>query len=86
MNNEKLYPDSGVELKHFIAKHYDTVMNIASLGIYKSFIGKAIKNSGIKPGDSILDMGCGTGRNASLMMPYTGSNGSITGLDISENM
>ena len=86
MKNEKLYPDSGVELNPFIAKHYDTVMNIASLGVYKSFIGKAIKNSGIKPGGSILDMGCGTGRNASLMMPYTGSNGSITGLDISENM
>jgi len=28
---DKIYPDSGVELKSFIAKNYDMVMNMATL-------------------------------------------------------
>jgi ubiquinone/menaquinone biosynthesis C-methylase UbiE len=86
MNKQKLYPDSGVELNPFIAKYYDAVMNFATLGFYSSFISKAVKNMGIKPDDAILDLGCGSGRNAKLMALYLGSNGSITGLDISEDM
>ncbi|MBN2682308.1 MAG: class I SAM-dependent methyltransferase [Bacteroidales bacterium] len=86
MKNEKIYPDSGVELKPFMSRYYDSVMNIASFGFYKSFIRKAIKNSEIQENDSILDLGCGTGRNASLMLKYVGSNGSLKGLDISKNM
>jgi len=34
---DKIYPDSGVELKPFWAKNYDKVMNIASLGLYRGF-------------------------------------------------
>ncbi|MCB8994421.1 MAG: class I SAM-dependent methyltransferase [Bacteroidales bacterium] len=83
---KKIYPDSGVELNPFIAKHYDKVMNIGSLGMYKSFINKAIKEMGIKPGDSILDFGCGTGRNAGLMVKYLENKGQITGVDISTDM
>lgn len=86
MKNQKLYPDSGVELNPFIAKYYDAVMNVASFGLYSSFISKAIKNMEIKPNDAILDLGCGSGRNAKLMASYLGSTGEITGLDISEEM
>ncbi len=83
---EKIYPDSGVELKDFVAKNYDRVMNIMSLGLYSGFIRKAIKQMDIQPGSSILDLGCGTGRNASLMAKYMSENGHITGMDISELM
>jgi ubiquinone/menaquinone biosynthesis C-methylase UbiE len=86
MSTEKFYPDSGVELRPFIAKHYDAVMDMASVGFYKFFIHKAIKNIGINAEDSILDLGCGTGRNALLMASYLNSHGTITGLDISTNM
>lgn len=82
----KIYPDSGVELNRFIAKNYDKVMNTASLGMYRGFIRKAIKNMDIQPGDHIMDLGCGTGRNAKLMCSYLNEKGRITGLDISENM
>jgi demethylmenaquinone methyltransferase/2-methoxy-6-polyprenyl-1,4-benzoquinol methylase len=83
---KKLYPESGVELNPFISKNYDRVMNIGSFGIYKGFIIKAITEMQIQPGDTILDMGCGTGRNALLMKNYTGAKGKIIGMDISEAM
>ncbi len=82
----KLYPDSGVELTPFTARNYDKVMNFGSLGFYDSFIKKAIKEMEILPDDQILDLGCGTGRNAGLMCAYLGDKGHITGLDISEHM
>ena len=84
--NTKIYPDSGVELKGFIAKHYDTAMNAGSLGMYRGFIKRAVYDMGIRPDDHILDLGCGTGRNAKLMAGYLNRKGRITGLDISEHM
>ena len=84
--NEKIYPDSGVELKGFIARNYDKVMNIGSMGLYKGFIEKSIHDMNIQPDDKILDLGCGTGRNAKLMNSYLSEKGRITGLDISEHM
>ncbi len=83
---EKLYPESGVELNPFVSKHYDKLMNLLSFGKYKGFIHRAIRDMDIRRGDVLLDMGCGTGRNACLMMKYVGDKGGITGLDISEAM
>ena len=82
----KLYPDSGVELSRFTAKHYDKIMNIASFGLYRKFIRKAIKDLELKPNDKILDLGCGTGRNILLMNKYVSDNSLLVGLDISEDM
>ena len=83
---EKIYPGSGVELKTFTSKNYDKIMNIASFGLYRGFIRKAIAQMQIQPDDNMLDLGCGTGRNALLMRNFQGEKGRITGLDISETM
>ena len=82
----KLYPDSGVELNPFIARNYDKVMNLGSIGLYRSFIKNVIREMQINPDDHILDLGCGTGRNAKLMSGYLNDQGRITGLDISQDM
>jgi len=82
----KLYPDSGVELNPFTARNYDKVMNIGSMGMYSSFIRNAIQNMDIQPTDKILDLGCGTGRNADLMTKYLNEKGLLTGIDISDDM
>jgi len=82
----KIYPDSGVELKGFVSKHYDAVMNVGTLGMYTGFIKRAVYDLGIRPDDRILDLGCGTGRNAQLMSGYLNQKGRITGLDISKHM
>ncbi len=88
MNSEtdKIYPDSGVELTTLTAKNYDNIMNIATLGFYRSFISRAIREMGIQPGDKILDLGCGTGRNTCIMETYLDDAGEITGMDISPVM
>lgn len=83
---KKIYPDSGVELNPFIARNYDGLMNTLSFGMYRGFINKAIRNMNIKEDNHILDLGCGTGRNAALMSEYIKENGSITGMDISPDM
>lgn len=82
----KIYPDSGIELTPFISRHYDGLMNTLSFGLYRGFIEKAIRDMEIQEDSQILDLGCGTGRNAALMAEYIGSSGSITGLDISPDM
>ncbi len=84
--SDKIYPDSGVELTKFTAKNYDKIMNAISFGIYKRFIHRVVKNMGISVGDNILDLGCGTGRNAHLMLDYAGKKGRLTGIDISKEM
>ena len=86
LKKDKIYPDSGVELTPFTAINYDKVMNIATLGFYRGFIHGAIKAMDIQSGDKILDLGCGTGRNACIMKKYLSDNGIITGMDISPIM
>jgi len=82
----KLYPESGVELRPFTAQNYDWLLDVASLGLYRGFIRRAIQAMNIRPGDKILDFGCGTGRNACLMAKYLNAHGRIIGLDISTFM
>ena len=83
---KKIYPDSGVELSRFTALNYDKVMNFATLGFYRGFIQRSIKAMGIQPGDKILDLGCGTGRNACIMAKYLSEDGEIVGMDVSPIM
>lgn len=83
---EKIYNDSKIELSPAIAKHYDRIMNSISFGKYNRFIKKAVHDMQIEPDDHILDLGCGTGKNAALMAEYIGDEGKITGIDLSPLM
>ncbi len=78
--------DSKVEVTGVEAKHYDTFMNIITLGTYPSFIKKAIKDMNLEKGEKVLDLGCGTGRNDCLMLEYVGNEGIITGIEIGKEM
>ena len=82
---KKIYPESGIELNPVIARHYDWIMNFVSMGKYRGFIEKAIKDIDVGPADLILDLGCGTGRNA-LLMADDLISGNITGMDVSPDM
>ncbi|MCK4352262.1 class I SAM-dependent methyltransferase [candidate division WOR-3 bacterium] len=80
------YPESKVETKGFMARHYDTILDLATLWRYSLMIKKCIKLIGIKPTDKILDLGTGTGKNAYLMLQYLLRKGKLIGVDISWEM
>jgi len=68
------------------ARYYDLFLNLLSLGQYSHFIKGVVDKMGINPGQSILDLGSGTGKNDCLMAQKIGSQGKIVGLDISDEM
>jgi len=78
--------DSKVEVTGMEARYYDILMNIITLGWYPKFIRRAIADIGLKPGESVLDFGAGTGRNALLMREHVGGSGKITALEIGPEM
>jgi len=78
--------DSHIEIKGFTARHYDLLIDLITLGLYRKFIRSAIKAMDIKRGDRILDLGAGTGRNACIMREYVGDSGEIIALEIGEEM
>jgi len=61
-------------------------MNLISLGYYPHLIRKVVEKMNIQRGQSILDLGSGTGRNQCLMAKKVGPEGKILGLDISKEM
>jgi len=75
-----------VEIGDWEARYYDVFLNLLSAGRYPHFMKGVIGRMGIKPGQSILDLGSGTGRNDCLMAQKMGSQGKIVGLDISDEM
>jgi len=77
---------SKVEIGSVEARYYDLMLNVISLGRYSHFIKEAVEKMEIKPGDNILDLGSGTGKNNCFMAKYIEDNGRILGLDISEVM
>jgi len=77
---------SKVEIGSRGAHYYDLFLNVLSLGRYSHFIRDVIEKMGIKPGQSILDLGSGTGKNDYFMAQRIGSQGKIVGLDISDEM
>jgi len=68
------------------ARCYDLLINVISLGYYSYLIRRVVEKMDIQPGQSILDLGSGTGRNGCLMAKKVGSKGKVLGLDISKKM
>ena len=47
---------------------------------------RAVKRLNLKPGDRVLEAGCGTGRNLPYLARAVGPDGRVYGIDISEGM
>jgi len=77
---------SKVEIGPGGARYYDLFLNLLSLGQYSHLIEGVVEKMGIKPGQSILDLGSGTGKNDCFMAEKVGSQGRIVGLDINDEM
>jgi len=79
-------PRSKVEVGPTEARYYDLFMDVISLGYYPYLIKRVVDKMDIQPGQSIMDLGSGTGRNNSFIAQKIGPKGSILGLDVSKEM
>jgi len=77
---------SKVELSGFVAKNYDILMSLLTFGGYSRLIKGAIDKMDLKEGDRVIDFGCGSEKNAILMLKKMKFNGEIVGVDISKEM
>jgi len=66
----------------WLSKYYDLVTR-AERSRYRR---KQIELSGIRPGEKVLDVGCGTGSLAVLARIAVGDGGKTAGIDIAANM
>ncbi len=65
---------------------YDPLIRILSLGHDKEIRADSIAHSGIKPGHSVLDVGCGTGDLTIAAREAVGETGEVFGVDAAVQM
>ena len=65
---------------------YDLFVWLVSLGRERVYRGKALDLANLKPGESVLDIGCGTGTLAIAAKQRVGSAGRVYGVDASPEM
>lgn len=71
-----------------LASSYDLSMFFFKIAGFKvdTYRKKAIQNLHLEPGDTVVDLGCGTGLNFSLLQEKVGVEGKIIGVDLSVKM
>jgi ubiquinone/menaquinone biosynthesis C-methylase UbiE len=65
---------------------YDVFSRLIGLGVNQANSRMVVEMAKIKPGDKILDVGCGTGNLTLTAKRYAGPTGSVTGIDASPEM
>jgi ubiquinone/menaquinone biosynthesis C-methylase UbiE len=68
------------------AAPYDLLVRVVTFGRERQFRELMLSNAGLKPGESVLDVACGTGALAIVARRQVGSGGTVTGIDASEEM
>jgi ubiquinone/menaquinone biosynthesis C-methylase UbiE len=68
------------------AARYDALVWLLTLGRERSFRERLIAPAKLEPGESVLDVGCGTGTLAVVAKRQVGARGSVHGIDPSGEM
>jgi ubiquinone/menaquinone biosynthesis C-methylase UbiE len=68
------------------ASRYDVFTGLLGLGVNRPNSRMIIEMAKIKPGDKVLDVGCGTGNLTLTAKKYAGASGSAYGIDASPEM
>jgi demethylmenaquinone methyltransferase / 2-methoxy-6-polyprenyl-1,4-benzoquinol methylase len=69
-----------------IARRYDRVNTVLSLGTDTGWRRRAARETGLRPGGSALDVACGSGKLTAELAKIAGPGGRVTGLDFSARM
>ena len=75
----------------FVARRYDHLARLITLFEWLLFVpGKfreqAVATLDLRPGDRVLEIGCGTGRNLPALRAAVGDTGHVYGIDLSVGM
>lgn len=68
------------------AKLYDLTVWLMTLGRERAFREMILRLARLKPGESVLDVGCGTGSLAIASKRHVGPTGTVNGIDASPEM
>src|SRR5579859_526211 len=68
------------------AARYDLLVQLLTLGRARRLRARMADLLQTKPGDAVLDVGCGTGDLALVLAQRVGSGGAVTGIDASPEM
>ena len=82
--NEKVHRVS--EVFSGVADKYDLMNDCMSLGLHRWWKRYAVSQSGVCPGNCVLDLACGSGDLTALLLARVGSEGQVVALDINEAM
>ncbi len=74
------------EVFHSVAKKYDLMNDIMSLGLHRTWKQFALNVSGVKKGDHVLDIAGGSGDLSKLFAKRVGENGKVFLTDINASM
>ena len=69
-----------------IAGRYELLNAVMTAGLYKLWNRKVVRATGLRPGDSALDLACGTGSLTRALANAVGPAGSVLGVDFSSEM
>jgi ubiquinone/menaquinone biosynthesis C-methylase UbiE len=77
-----------IEIYRKKAKHYDLTSRFAPVPGYpvRAQRLKAVRALGLSPGDTVVDIACGTGLNFPLIEKVIGPEGRIVGVDLTDAM
>jgi len=75
-------------LYHQRAAHYDLTANLYYLLGFReqAYRKQAVDALRLKPGDTVVELGCGTGLNFPLLQRAVGQDGKIIGIDLTAEM
>jgi demethylmenaquinone methyltransferase/2-methoxy-6-polyprenyl-1,4-benzoquinol methylase/phosphoethanolamine N-methyltransferase len=88
MHNEpktKSGPETAGLTLHW-ASEYDLFTSLLGLGVNRSNSRMVVELAGIKPGDRVLDVGCGTGNLTLTAKTSAGAKGAVYGIDAAPEM
>ncbi len=68
------------------ASQYDFLTGLLGLGVNRANSKMVVELANIKPGDKVLDVGCGTGNLTLTAQTYAGPSGQVYGIDASPEM
>jgi demethylmenaquinone methyltransferase/2-methoxy-6-polyprenyl-1,4-benzoquinol methylase len=69
-----------------VARRYDLLNDLMTWGLHRRWKRSAVRLSGVRPGDTALDLAGGTGDIALLLARAVGPNGSVVLADINPSM